>query len=48
MCLEGMCVVWDGVHVIAGSTTKERQGPKLPTENLLLRGEEIKFLNSLS
>lgn len=26
---------------------RERKGPKLPTEQLLLRGEEEKFLNSL-
>ena len=31
----------------ATSFYRERKGPKLPTEQLLLRGEEEKYLNSL-
>lgn len=36
-----------GLSYEATSFYRERKGPKLPTEQLLLRGEEEKFLNSL-
>lgn len=41
------CAKCGGRSHEATSFYRERKGPKLPTEGLLLRGEEEKFLNSL-